>query len=153
MKRRADTPIAATLIDLHTIESETRNAYGAITEVTGGEACPFDIKRMYWIYGARAGEVRGRHAHRSLQQLMVAVAGVFEIVVSNGTRSETFRLDTPRRGLLLEPGYWRVIRVVDAASVLLVAASAPFDEADYIRSLAEFKAYRKSLAAGGGTGG
>lgn len=152
--RRDDPPIAARLIELHTIESETPDAYGAITEITGGQACPFDIKRVYWIYGARADEERGHHAHRTLQQLMIAVAGAFEIVISNGIRSETFLLDSPRRGLLLEPGYWRTIRVIGMDSILLVAASAPFSEGDYIRDHDEFLAYRESLRAGGeSTGG
>ena len=82
---------------------------------------------------------------------MVAVAGSFEIAISSGGKAETFVLDSPRQGLLLGPGYWRTIRVRDERSVLIVATSAPFDEADYIRSYAEFRAFRKTLAAGRGT--
>lgn len=142
----ASSPVR--LLDLPTIDSQTRGAYGAITVLTGGDACPFDIKRVYWLHGARDGELRGRHAHKTLWQMMVAVAGSFEIAISGDGKAKTFRLDSPRQGLLLGPGYWRTIRVRSAGSVLLVAASAPFDEADYIRSHAEFRAFRKTLGAG-----
>jgi hypothetical protein len=133
------------LVDLPTIDSQTRGANGAITVLTGGEICPFDIKRVYWIHGTRDGETRGRHAHRTLWQLMIAVAGSFEIAISKGGKVQKFQLDSPRRGLLLGPGYWRTIRVCGASSVLLVAASAPFDEADYIRNYADFRTFHKKL--------
>lgn len=110
------------------------------------EACPFDIKRVYWIHGARDGEIRRRHAHRTLWQLMIAVAGSFGIAITGRGTAKKFLLDSPRQGLLLGPGYWRTIRVRSAGAVLLVAASAPFDEADYIRSHAEFRAFRKTRA-------
>jgi hypothetical protein len=135
----------AELIDLPTIDSQTRGAKGAITVLTGGMTCPFEIKRVYWVHGARNGEIRGRHAHKTLWQLMIAVGGSFEIAISDGRRTRTFLLDSPRRGLLLGPGYWRTIRVRSASSVLLVAVSAPFEETDYIRSYAEFRAFRKAL--------
>jgi hypothetical protein len=145
-RRRAQLP-SIEMIDLPSFESDISTATGAITEMTGGRACPFDIKRVYWIHGCRAGEIRGRHAHRSLSQLMVAMAGSFQVTLSDEYRGKTYRLDTPRRGLLVGPGYWRSIRVESAASVLMVAASAPFEEADYIRDRAEFLAYRKNLRA------
>ncbi len=136
---------AARIVDLPTISSDVEGATGAITVLTGLEDCPFDIKRVYWIHGASVGEVRGQHAHRSLSQLLVAVAGVFEIDITGDGGLQTFRLETPRRGLLLRPGYWRVIRVISPDSVLMVAASAAFNEADYIRNFDDFRAFRALL--------
>jgi hypothetical protein len=142
----ASSPVR--LIDLPTIDSHSRGANGAITVLTSGEACPFEIKRVYWVHGTRDGEIRGRHAHKTLWQLMIALGGSFEIAILGGEKAETFLLDSPRQGLLLAPGYWRTIRVRSSSSVLLVAASAPFDEADYIRSYADFLAFRKDMSAG-----
>jgi hypothetical protein len=141
-------PSPVRLVDLPTIDSQTGGANGAITVLTGGKVCPFDIKRVYWLHGTYAGEIRGRHAHKTLWQLMIAVSGSFEITISNGGRAQTFLLDKPRRGLFVGPMCWRIIRVKSDSSVLLVAASAPFDESDYIRSYAEFRAFRKTLGSG-----
>ena len=139
------------LIDLPTIDSDIDEASGAITVATSLADCPFEIKRLYWIHGANAGEVRGQHAHRYLSQLLVAVAGAFEIAITGDGEPHSFHLDTPRRGLLLGPGYWRVIRAIPAGSVLLVAASTVYDEGDYIRDYEQFLRYRRSLAPGSDT--
>jgi TDP-4-oxo-6-deoxy-alpha-D-glucose-3,4-oxoisomerase len=130
------------LVDLPTIESDVAGATGAITVF---EASPFAIKRIYWIHGAGDGELRGHHAHRTLWQMLVAIVGAFEIKVTTDCDEKTFVLDTPRRGLLLGPGFWRSIAVRRAGSVLMVAASAPFSEADYIRDHDAFLAFRKTM--------
>jgi hypothetical protein len=135
----------ALIIELPTISSDVEGATGAITVLTGLEDCPFDIKRVYWMHGASVGEVRGQHAHRRLSQLLVAVAGAFEIDITGDGEPQTFRLDTPCRGLMLRPGCWRVIRVICPSSVLMVAASDAFNEADYIRNFQDFRAFREVL--------
>ncbi len=132
----------ARLIDLPTIDSQTPDAIGAITVL---EAPPFEIKRIYWIHGAGAGEMRGHHAHRTLCQILVAVSGAFEIKAVTDTEEIRFMLDTPRRGLLLGPGLWRTICALKENSVLMVAASATFNEADYIRDFDAFLDFRKDL--------
>lgn len=133
------------LVELPTVESGVPEAVGAISVLTGGEDCPFEIKRIYWIHGGRKDEVRGHHAHRTLWQLMVPLAGSFDVILSNGAESRMFRLASARQGLLVGPGYWRTIVVRSEGSVLMVAASAAYSEADYIRDYEEFLAFRKSL--------
>jgi hypothetical protein len=137
------------LIDLPTMESETPAAKGMITVLTSLVDCPFEIKRVYWIHGTRRGEIRGRHAHRTLWQFMVALTGSFEIKISAGRVAENFLLASPRQGLLLGPGYWRIIRSQSHDSLLLVAASDIFDESDYIRSYVDFLRFRKGMSPGG----
>jgi dTDP-4-dehydrorhamnose 3,5-epimerase-like enzyme len=136
------TASSAELVDLPTIDSGTEGAIGVITIVERGATCPFDVKRLYWIHGAGKDEVRGNHAHRTLSQLIVAVAGKFEIITEHAEGERRFVLDTPRRGLLIRPGVWRTIHVRSDGAVLLVAASAEYDEADYIRDYDEFLRFK-----------
>lgn len=102
---------------------------------------PFEIKRVYWIYGTAQGIERGFHAHKQLKQVAVAVAGSCEIELNDGKSTETVTLQSPDQGLVIGPGIWRVMRNFSEDCVLLVFADALYNEADYIRNYEEFLNY------------
>lgn len=100
---------------------------------------PFDIKRIYYTYGASAGTVRGFHAHKSLMQIILCVYGAIEIRLDNGNGEiNEYILKSPDKAVFIGPKIWRTIKWLQDDSVLLVLASAHYDEADYIRNYDEF---------------
>lgn len=100
---------------------------------------PFDIKRTYWTYGVPAGESRGGHAHRKLQQVIVAVNGEFDVVLDNGTEKKAYHLSHPWEGLFVGTGIWRTLENFSSGAVCLVLASELFDIEDYIYDYDSFK--------------
>lgn len=122
---------------------------GRLVAVEAGEPhLPFEIRRVYYIYGVPAGQVRGLHAHRKLQQLMVAVSGGLDVILDDGRRRRRIRLDDPTTALLVPPMTWREMRDFAPGTVCLVLASAPYDESDYIRTYESFRAEAAVLATG-----
>lgn len=119
---------------------------GDLAIIEGGVHIPFAIGRVYYIYKIPGGAARGGHAHRTLQQLVVALAGSFDVHIDNGTSTVTYHLDRAHTGLLIPPMHWRTLDSFTEGSVCLVVASDGYDEADYIRDPDEF-----SREAGGRT--
>ncbi len=101
-------------------------------------SAPFQVQRVYWLHNLNPLEVRGHHAHRKLEQLMVAVSGSIEIELDNGLERRAEVLDRATEALYVPPGLWRRIRARELHSTLLVFASASFEEADYIRDYDTF---------------
>jgi dTDP-4-dehydrorhamnose 3,5-epimerase-like enzyme len=103
---------------------------------------PFDIKRVYWTYYTPNNVQRGGHAHKNLEQLIFAVAGVIEFTIEdlNGNR-KLFVLDQPHIGLYIPKLIWREIKFSHSA-VLLCLASEEYDEEDYIR---DYKTYKENF--------
>ena len=99
---------------------------------TGGEI-PFDVKRVYYIWGTKRTAVRGRHAHRKLEQVIVCVSGSCDFILNDGNKSETVRLDKPDQGLYLKHNIWREFTNFSKDCVVLVMASEHYSEDDYIR--------------------
>jgi len=99
---------------------------------------PFDIKRVYFTYGVDEGNERGYHAHKKLEQLLVCVFGSIEVECDDGKRREKTILSSPSEGLFIGPGTWRTLKWIQGGSVLLVLASALYDESDYIREYDSF---------------
>jgi hypothetical protein len=113
---------------------------GNLTFVEENRHVPFPIRRVYYLYDVPGGEVRGGHAHRLLQQLIIAVSGSFEVVLDDGVDRVTRRLLRADEGLLVRPWTWRELQGFTSGAVCLVLASEPYDEADYIRDYLAFKA-------------
>lgn len=111
-------------------------------DITIAENLPFDIKRAYWIHTINADTERGSHAHKTLTQLIVPVFGAFVVHLHDGAEETTWPLCDPTQGLLVPPMHWRTIDNFDAPAVVLVLASAVFDETDYIRDYDQFLATR-----------
>ena len=125
----------AALLEIRTF----RDGRGALSVVEGGVDLPFVPKRLYYLYGADAGVLRGAHAHRTLKQFLIALSGAAEVEVDDGRTRRIFRLERPSHGLLLSPMLWRIIRQIGSDTVLCVLASERYDEADYIHDYDEFR--------------
>lgn len=114
---------------------------GNLTVAEGLQHIPFDTKRAYWVYDVPGGESRGGHAHRQCRELLVAVSGAFHVTLDNGKEKETFLLNHPWQGLLIETGIWRTLEDFSSGAVCLVLASEAFEEEDYIYDYDEFLKY------------
>lgn len=114
---------------------------GYLSVVENGIDIPFDIKRIYYLY--LVPEVaRGAHAHKELQQLLIATSGSVDVIMDDGTNKQTFHLDRPWKGLLIPPGLWRDLENFSGGAVLMCLASEKYDAADYIRDYDEFLVYK-----------
>ena len=129
------------LIPLRTHE----DARGKLVSIEGLRDLPFEIARVYYILGSE-GAPRGFHAHKSLQQLMVSVHGSCRVVLDDGCHRSEYRLDRPDEGLFVGSMTWREMHDFSDGSVLLVLASAPFDEQDYVR---DYEQFLREVEAGG----
>jgi hypothetical protein len=122
------------IVDLRKVTSPQ----GSLTPVYPGEDIPFQIARVYYLYDVPGGATRAGHAHRELQQLIVSVMGSFDIVLDDGSKKKTVRLDRAYFGLYMPNMIWREIVNFSSGGVCLVFASLPYEEADYIREYADF---------------
>lgn len=111
---------------------------GNLTFIEGGRQVPFDIKRVFYLYDVPTAEGRGAHAHRALTQMLICLAGSFDVEVDDAARHSTIHLNRPWTGLVVPPMIWAAEVNFDPGSVCLVLASALYDEADYIRDRQEF---------------
>lgn len=114
---------------------------GNLTVAEGGLNLPFDVSRVYWVYDVPAGESRGGHAHKRCLEFIVAVSGSFHVTLDNGSERQTYLLNHPYQGLLVETGVWRTLDDFSSGSVCLVLASELFEEEDYIRDYDDFMKY------------
>jgi dTDP-4-dehydrorhamnose 3,5-epimerase-like enzyme len=112
---------------------------GALSVVEGGETIPFEIRRVYYLYDVPGGAKRGGHAHRKLQQLLVALSGSFDVTLDDGQERTLWTLNRAHTGLYIPAMHWREISNFSSGAVCLVLASEHYEEADYIRSLEEFR--------------
>lgn len=114
---------------------------GYLSVVESGLDIPFEIKRIYYLY--MVPEVaRGAHAHKELQQLLIATSGSVEVIMDDGKEKKSFMLDKPWKGLLISAGLWRDLENFSGGAVLLCLASEKYNPEDYIRDYNEFKAYK-----------
>ncbi len=114
---------------------------GNLTVVENNKEIPFAISRVYWVYDVPSGEDRGGHAHKHCRELIIAASGSFEVVLDNGKQKQTFLLNHPYHGLIVETGVWRTLNDFSSGSVCLVLAEDLFDEGDYIREYEDFLDY------------
>ena len=103
-----------------------------------GMDIPFDIKRVFYIYGSDSEVVRGQHANRETEFLLVNVSGISKVRVDNGRETEIIELNKPRMGLYLSPMLWKDMYDFSEDSVLLVLASEHYDGSEYIRDYDDF---------------
>lgn len=111
---------------------------GNLTFIEGGSHIPFDIKRVYYLYDVPGGAERGAHGHRSLQQLIVAMSGSFDVILDDGFDTKKIHMNRSYYGLYISPMMWREITNFSSGAVLMVLASEVYDESDYFRDYIQF---------------
>ena len=111
---------------------------GNLTFVESGRHVPFDIRRVYYLYDVPGGSMRAGHAHKTLQQVLIAVAGSFDVTIDDGRARATFHMNRANQGLYIAPMMWREINNFASGSLCLALASDFFQEADYYRDYAAF---------------
>lgn len=111
---------------------------GNLTFIEGNRHIPFDIKRIYYLYDVPGGSERGGHAHKALSQLIIAISGTFDVILSDGCDKKRFHLNRSFQGLYVCPMLWRELDNFSSGSVCLVLASNVYDETDYYRSYDEY---------------
>lgn len=116
-----------------------------ITDVRGNlsvienDVVPFSIKRVYYLYDVPSGSYRGGHAHKDLEQLLIAISGSFDVVIKDQEGNKrTITLNKPDKGLLIPNMVWRELEDFSSGAICLVIASQPYDEDDYIYDLDNF---------------
>ena len=127
------------LIELDKHHSDRK---GNLSVVENGKTLPFDVKRAYYLYDVPGGESRGSHAHRQLEQLIVAASGSFTVTLDDGRDKLTYFLNRPYQGLYVKSGMWRDLSDFSSGAIALVLASEIYKEEDYIRDYREFLQFR-----------
>lgn len=115
---------------------------GYLSVVEGGLDIPFEIARVYYLYNVPE-EARGAHAHKALQQFMIATSGSVHVTMDDGHEQKTFVLDKPWKGLYVVPGLWRTLTDFSGGAVCMVLASEKYIAEDYIRDYDEFLKYKE----------
>jgi dTDP-4-dehydrorhamnose 3,5-epimerase-like enzyme len=126
------------VISLNKIESNNGN----LTIIENSINIHFDINRIYYLYDIPGGETRGAHAHKKLEQLVVAASGSFTIHLDDGINKKSYELNRPNMALNIKPGIWRDIDNFSSGAICLVLASLKYSESDYIRDFNDFLNYK-----------
>ena len=111
---------------------------GNLVVIEGGRDIPFEIARAFYIYGSDPEVVRGKHANRQSEFVLVNVAGKSRVMVTDGRRKKTIRLDRPMEAVYIPRMIWKEMYDFSPDSVLLVLASTHYDGSEYIRDFDEY---------------
>jgi hypothetical protein len=111
---------------------------GKLIAIESSLDVPFEIKRVFYIYGTQPNVSRGRHAHYKTKQYLIAVHGHCTVMLDNGEEERRYSLDSPNTGLIQNEMVWGEMYDFSSDCVLLVLASEHFDEADYINDHKKF---------------
>lgn len=121
---------------------------GNLSFVEGARHLPFPIRRVFYIYDVPGGETRGGHAHKECSIVLLAVAGSFDVRLTDGVREKVVRLNRANRGVLIPPGVWDTMHDFTTGTVALAFASHPYEEEDYIRDYDEFLEFAQNQRNG-----
>lgn len=113
---------------------------GNLTFIETQRHVPFQIKRVYYLYDVPGGATRAGHAHKTLEQFLIAIAGSFEVLLDDGRATRRHQLNRPYFGLYVSPLTWRVIDNFSSGAVCLSIVSDFYDESDYLRDYGAFLA-------------
>jgi len=111
---------------------------GNLTFVESNRHIPFSIQRVYYLYDIPGGSERGGHAHKALNQLIIAISGSFDIHLDDGDEKKTMHMNRSYNGLYVCPMIWREIDNFSSGAVCMVLASDYYDEQDYYRNYSAF---------------
>lgn len=122
------------LVDFRVLGDER----GSLIALESNNQIPFDIQRVYYLYGTKPGVARGFHAHKKLKQLAVCIKGACRFVMDDGTNKQEVVLSTPDKGLFIDAMQWHEMYDFSEDCVLMVLADQLYDESDYIRDYIKF---------------
>jgi len=114
---------------------------GNLSFIEGSIHIPFDISRVYYLYDVPGGSERGGHAHKDLQQLIIAMSGSFDVVLDDGVNKIRYHLNRSYIGLYIPHMIWRELDNFSSGAVCMVLASNRYDESDYYRN---YESYLKN---------
>ncbi len=126
-----------------TLDRHHSDRQGDLSVVENNTNIPFVSKRVYYLYDVPGGAERGGHAHKALQQLIVAASGSFTVLLDDGKTKRSVTLNRPYQGLFIVPGIWRELVDFSSGAICLVIASEKYDESDYIREYDDFLTFKK----------
>ena len=119
---------------------------GALNVLEIAHELPFGCERIFYTYTVPEGSVRGEHAHKVCEQFLIALRGELRVAVDDGVHRDEILLDSPSKGLHLPAGCWGEQFSHSTDCILLVLASRPYENEDYIRSYNEFLAWKRGEA-------
>lgn len=111
---------------------------GKLVSLESNKNIPFEIKRVYYIYDTLPDQVRGKHAHKEIEQIIIAINGSCEFILDDGKNRKTICLNRPDVGLYIGKNIWREMQNFSYGCNLMVLASNHYDEEEYIRDYSEF---------------
>jgi WxcM-like protein len=111
---------------------------GSLCVVEASRHIPFEIRRVYWVFGVPPGGERAHHAHREQHELLVAAQGAFTVHCDDGVVKAVYRLDSPAAGLLIPELVWHHLDDFSEGAMCLVLASGPYDPVEYVHDYKEF---------------
>ena len=111
---------------------------GHLVVIEGSQDIPFDIKRVFYIYGSDRDVVRGRHANYNSEFVLINVSGTSKVKVDDGVNQKIFDLDRPHIGIYLPKLIWKDMYDFSPDSVLLVLSSERYDDKEYIRNYEDY---------------
>lgn len=115
------------------------DARGNLSFIEEDNQLPFRIKRVYWIYDVPGGEIRGGHAFRKTEEVIIALSGSFDVVLNDGKKEYRFHLNRSYFGVHVPRMMWRLLENFSTNSLALIIASTEYSAADYIRDFEEFR--------------
>jgi len=113
---------------------------GNLSYLQNNDQIPFEIQRVYWIYDVPGGEQSEGHAFKSLQEIIIALSGSFDVVVNDGKKVQKITLNRSYYGLYIPKMVWRHLENFSTNSLAFIAADQPYNEGDYIK---DFQDYQK----------
>ena len=116
---------------------------GKLVVIEGAQAIPFDIKRVFYIYDSDSSVVRGQHANRDSEFVLINVAGKSKVRITDGTEEFVVELNKPMMGVYIPKMIWKDMFDFSPDSILLVLASTHYDGSEYIR---DYEVYRNEMA-------
>lgn len=111
---------------------------GKLVVIEGNESIPFDIKRVFYIYGSDSTVVRGQHANRESEFVLINVAGTSKVRITDGKEEMIVELNKPMMGVYIPKMIWKDMYDFSSDSVLLVLANTHYDGKEYIRDYEEY---------------
>lgn len=116
---------------------------GNLSFIQNFSQIPFKVKRSYWIYDVPGGEIRGSHAFKNQQELIIALSGSFDVILNDSFSKQRFNLNRSYYGLYVPRMIWRSLENFSTNSLALIVSDREFDEDDYIRDFSFFKTLAK----------